>query len=65
MVEVRDLTICYGRAVAVEGVRLRVAPGEVYVLLGRNGAGKSSLARCLLGLQRQVCGQALLAGQDA
>ncbi len=64
-VEARQLTIRYGRTVAVDGVSLRVAPGEVYVLLGRNGAGKSSLVRCLLGLQRPACGQALLAGQDA
>ncbi len=65
MVEARQLTIRYGRTVAVDGVSLRVAPGEVYVLLGRNGAGKSSLVRCLLGLQRPARGQALLAGQDA
>ncbi len=38
MVEARQLTIRYGRTVAVDGVSLRVAPGEVYVLLGRNGA---------------------------
>lgn len=65
MVEVRELTARYGRTVAVDRVSLRVAPGEVYVLLGRNGAGKSSLVRCLLGLQRPAEGRALLCGQDA
>lgn len=65
MVEVHELTVRYGRTVAVDRVRLRVAPGEVYVLLGRNGAGKSSLVRCLLGLQRPAEGRALLCGLDA
>ena len=37
---------------SLDGVTLSVAPGSVYALLGRNGAGKSSLVRCLLGHQK-------------
>ena len=54
----------YGRATACAGVSLSVARGAVYALLGRNGAGKSSLVRCLLGQQRPSSGRAMLFGED-
>lgn len=60
-----DLTIRYGRQAVVEGVSFAVAPGTVFALLGRNGAGKSSLVRCLLGQQKPAGGRALLFGRDA
>ncbi|HVR07330.1 MAG TPA: ABC transporter ATP-binding protein, partial [Thermoanaerobaculia bacterium] len=50
---------------AVDGVSLSLPEGAVYALLGRNGAGKSSLVRCLLGQQRATAGRALLFGRDA
>jgi ABC-2 type transport system ATP-binding protein len=59
------LTVRYGRCTAVDGVSLTLAEGAVYALLGRNGAGKSSLVRCLLGQQRATAGRALLFGRDA
>jgi ABC-2 type transport system ATP-binding protein len=59
------LTVRYGRTTACEGVSLSVSRGAVYALLGRNGAGKSSLVRCLLGQQRPAAGRALLFGGDA
>jgi ABC-2 type transport system ATP-binding protein len=46
-------------------VSLTVAPGSVYALLGRNGAGKSSLVRCLLGAQKATSGRTLLFGADS
>jgi len=62
---VERLTVRYGTTVAVADVSLAVAAGEVVALLGRNGAGKSSLARCLLGQQRPTAGTARLFGADA
>jgi len=59
------VTVRYGRTVAADAVSLAVAPGEVYALLGRNGAGKSSLVRCLLGLQKAAAGSARLFGEDS
>ncbi|OYV92599.1 MAG: hypothetical protein B7Z68_10205, partial [Acidobacteria bacterium 21-70-11] len=53
-----DVTVRYGRTVAAEAVTLAVGPGRVYALLGRNGAGKSSLVRCLLGQQKPAVGRA-------
>ena len=64
-IEVRDLTVKYGRKTAAESIRFDVPRGSVYALLGRNGAGKSSLVRCLLGLQRATSGGAAIFGADA
>jgi ABC-type multidrug transport system ATPase subunit len=48
-IRIEGITVRYGRASACRDVTLSVARGSVYALLGRNGAGKSSLIRCLLG----------------
>lgn len=60
-----DVTIRYGALTAADAVSLEVPRGCVYALLGRNGAGKSSLVRCLLGHQKPTAGRALLFGGDA
>ena len=62
---VEGLTVRYGRAIACADVTLSVERGSVYALLGRNGAGKSSLMRCLLGQQKPSAGRATLFGEDA
>ncbi len=59
------LTVRYGRVSACADVSLRVPRGTVYALLGRNGAGKSSLVRCLLGQQKPSEGSAFLFGRDS
>ena len=64
-VEVRALTVRYGRRLVLDAVSLAVPRGSVYALLGRNGTGKSSLLRCLLGQQRATGGEARLFGQDS
>ncbi|MGH9398972.1 MAG: ABC transporter ATP-binding protein [Thermoanaerobaculia bacterium] len=65
LLAVENLTVRYGRAVACDDVSLWAPRGAVYALLGRNGAGKSSLVRCLLGQQRPSAGRARLFGEDA
>jgi len=59
------VAVRYGRKQVVSDISLSVQPGNVYALLGRNGAGKSSLVRCLLGQQKVSGGRALLFGSDA
>ncbi|MDN5780561.1 MAG: ABC transporter ATP-binding protein [Luteimonas sp.] len=54
----------YGKVVALDGVDLAIAPGQVLALLGANGAGKSTAIALLLGLVRPDAGQALLFGQS-
>jgi ABC-2 type transport system ATP-binding protein len=63
-IEVRDLTVRYGRKIAVDHVSFGVPRGSVYALLGRNGAGKSSLVRCLLGQYRATTGGTSMFGED-
>ena len=65
LVALEDLTVRYGKRSVLDRVSLAVPEGSVYVLVGRNGAGKSSLVRCLLGEQRPDSGRALLLGGDA
>jgi len=59
------VTVRYGSVLAADAVTLAVGRGSVYAVLGRNGAGKSSLVRCLLGQQRPAAGRATLFGDDA
>jgi ABC-2 type transport system ATP-binding protein len=65
VLEVEGLGVRYGSAFALEGITLSVAAGSVYALLGRNGAGKSSLVRCVLGQQHPQSGAVRLFGKDA
>src|SRR6185436_4936005 len=58
-------TVRYGRHVALDDVSLLVPRGSVYALLGRNGAGKSSMIRCLLGQQQPQAGRTALHGLDS
>jgi branched-chain amino acid transport system ATP-binding protein len=50
MLEVRDLHSYYGDAHVIHGVSLNVAQGEVVALLGRNGMGKTTIIRSIMGL---------------
>jgi branched-chain amino acid transport system ATP-binding protein len=50
MLEVRDLHSYYGEAHVIRGVSLSVSPGEVVALLGRNGMGKTTFIRSVMGL---------------
>jgi ABC-2 type transport system ATP-binding protein len=60
-----DVTVRAGGRVVLDQLSLAVAPGSVFALLGRNGAGKTTAFRCLLGLRRPDRGRALLFGRDA
>ncbi|MEO6085517.1 MAG: ABC transporter ATP-binding protein [Umezawaea sp.] len=57
-----DLTKSYGDLLAVDRVSLRVDPGEVYALLGLNGAGKTTMIRMLLGMIRPTDGHVSMLG---
>ena len=58
------LTLRYGPTTALDEVDLRVPEGAVYVLVGTNGAGKSSALRVLLNLERPNAGRAEVFGLD-
>jgi branched-chain amino acid transport system ATP-binding protein len=64
MLEVTDLHAHYGRAHILQGVSFAIAQGEVLVLLGRNGAGKSTTMKSLIGLLPPSAGHISFAGHN-
>ena len=59
------LTKYYDAHCALDGLNLRVAQGTVYGLLGRNGAGKTTAIKMLLGMAHPSFGRAEVLGEDA
>jgi ABC-2 type transport system ATP-binding protein len=64
-VEVSGLDLAYGSHPVLRGLQWQLQPGQVVGLLGRNGAGKTSLLECLLGLRDAQAGSVRLFGQPA
>jgi branched-chain amino acid transport system ATP-binding protein len=65
MLEVRGLSVAYGQHRALDGASVRVGRGEIVVILGANGAGKSSLLKAVAGIcEGRVAGEVLLEGTD-
>ena len=64
MLKIDQLEVAYGAIQAVKGVSLEVKAGEVIAIIGANGAGKSSLLRCIAGLEPAAGGSIRIADQD-
>jgi branched-chain amino acid transport system ATP-binding protein len=64
LVSVEDLHTYYGKSHILDGVSLHVGPGEVVGLLGRNGVGKSTTLKTIMGLVRPIQGKVLLDGES-
>jgi thiamine transport system ATP-binding protein len=64
MLRVEDISVGFPETVALDGVTLDVARGEVLAVLGPSGSGKSTLLRVICGLQRPDAGRVLLDGED-
>lgn len=64
VLEVNGLRAGYGSAEILFGVSLRLARGEVAALMGRNGAGKSTTLKAIMGLLPPRAGQVRFAGQE-
>ena len=63
-IEVKDLTKSFGGRAVVDGIAFHVEKGEVFGLLGHNGAGKSTTIDLLLGLKRPDSGYGTIFGLD-
>ena len=63
LIEVRDIVKHFGSVIALAGVSMSVASGEVMCLLGDNGAGKSTLIKTLAGVHRPTTGEYLVEGK--
>ena len=64
MLEVRDLHTYYGDSYVLQGVSLRVEKSQVVGILGRNGMGKTTLIRSIIGFTPPRRGQVLFKGRD-
>jgi branched-chain amino acid transport system ATP-binding protein len=64
LLEARAVHAFYGQSHVLHGVDLAIAPGETVTLLGRNGMGKTTTIRALLGLLPVRSGRILVRGQD-
>jgi urea transport system ATP-binding protein len=64
MLELTDLEAFYGNSRALQGINLAVGSGEFLSVLGRNGVGKTTLMRSILGLMDRTTGRLVLDGTD-
>ena len=64
MIEIHNLTKTFGAFKAVDGLSLRVEPGEIFGFLGPNGAGKTTTVKILSGIMRPTSGRVTVAGFD-
>ncbi len=61
---VHDVHTYYGQSHVIQGVSLRVAPGEIVGLIGRNGAGKTTTLKTIMGVTHARRGAVTFAGED-
>lgn len=64
LLEVRGLTVQFGRQVVLKEINLHVQRGETVAIIGESGCGKTVLLKCLIGLVKPSAGQVLFDGQD-
>lgn len=64
LLSVSDLHAGYGHAEVLFGVDLELLDGQVTTLMGRNGMGKSTTVRCLMGLLKPSAGKVVVKGED-
>ncbi len=63
LLAIDNLSVCYGKSVAVNGASLAIHAGEVVTLLGANGAGKTTLLNTVSGFLKPVSGSVSVEGQ--
>ena len=64
LLEIRDMTVGYGRIEALHGISLSVEDGELVTLIGANGAGKTTTMRAISGIRPLTAGSIIFDGQD-
>jgi len=63
-VEVRDLRKCFHAQAVLKGVNLKIAPGEIFAIMGPSGSGKSVLLKHIIGLMEPDSGEILIQGES-
>jgi phospholipid/cholesterol/gamma-HCH transport system ATP-binding protein len=63
-IEVRGVVVGYGETVVQQNLNFQVHRGEVFVVLGGSGSGKSSVLKAMIGLNEPLAGEILIDGED-
>src|SRR5665213_578938 len=64
MLELDGVETCYGLSQVLFGMALKIAPGEMVTLMGRNGMGKTTTVRSIMGLTQARAGSVKFMGED-
>ena len=64
MIQLKDLTLGYEQRTLLEKVSAHITGGQLVALLGRNGTGKSTLLRAVMGLEKPQNGEIILHGNN-
>lgn len=64
MLEICDISVCYGKITALDNVSLKLNEGSLTTLIGANGAGKSTLLKTISGLMSPIKGSIKFRGQE-
>jgi ABC-type branched-subunit amino acid transport system ATPase component len=64
LLEVTNIETSYGQSRVLFGISFAIAPGEMVSLMGRNGMGKTTTVRSIMGLTRATAGSIRFAGED-
>jgi ABC-type Mn2+/Zn2+ transport system ATPase subunit len=65
VIQVENLTHCYGNQVCYQGLNFKVPAGKIFGLLGKNGVGKTTLIKILMGFLRPTAGRCKVFGEDS
>jgi len=64
MIEIKDLHVGYGQSEVIHGVNLEAQAGQIVAVMGRNGMGKTTLFKALMGVIRSTSGTIKIGGVD-
>lgn len=64
MLKVHDLHVSYGAIKAIKGIDFHIEEGEIVTIIGSNGAGKSTILKCISGLVKSESGEILLKNEN-
>ena len=64
MLDVDGLHVAYGQSEVLHGTSFKVAPGEIIAIMGRNGMGKTTLMKAMMGIMPQTAGDIRLGGES-
>jgi len=65
LLSLENVTSYYGKTPILQGIDLGIEEGHCVAVLGRNGVGKSTLVRTIMGLTTRMTGKISIAGEDA